>query len=202
MPMNSTPGFILPSYFKTEAELMVALQVSNEKAGFTTELFHSDATGEVIPGSRTILVEDFFEHHGIKGMKWGVHKSETVETGPAPAKPVASSADSKAADRSLAKVDAHGTRVLSNEDLQKLVTRLNLEQQYDRLSSEPSVAPGKSEVDRILANANKAQIIYKHLDSKAARKFYKYTKDGYKLGKRVYGNRTARAAAGVALALI
>jgi len=63
-----------------------------------------------------MTADEFLEHFGKKGMKWGVRKRATP-AGPAtaPAKPHASS--------------------LSDADLKKHIERMNLEQQYTRLTT-------------------------------------------------------------------
>lgn len=78
-------------------------------------------------------VEAVLAHHGIKGMKWGVRRSASAlarsrAKGPAHE------------DAAVAKATAHqikkgGTSSVSNKDLQALVTRMNLEQQYGKLKA-------------------------------------------------------------------
>jgi hypothetical protein len=88
------------------------------------ELEH-DASGMIIQASnvkdgmaQSALGREFVEHHGVKGMKWGVRKRST-SSGPAtPSAP------------------HHST--LSNEELKKHIERMNLEQRYSAL-----VAPKK-----------------------------------------------------------
>lgn len=55
-------------------------------------------------------VQDILEHHGIKGMKWGVRKSESV-----------ASARAKLAN-------------MSDDELRKAIDRMRMEQQYSELS--------------------------------------------------------------------
>lgn len=69
--------------------------------------------------------EDFaLKHFGVKGMQWGVRKGVK-----APASP-----DSAKANLLKTQAKKQGTHTLSNKELQDLVTRLNLEQQYSRLN--------------------------------------------------------------------
>lgn len=79
----------------------------------------------------TKKVNELLEHHGVRGMKWGISRNR--------AQLDAASADFKttAGHRSTIK-DAGGTHVLSNNELQTIITRLNLEQQYGRLTQTPS----------------------------------------------------------------
>lgn len=94
-------------------------------------------------------------HYGIKGMKWGVRRKDgpdgTVSSNPRAAKRQAKkeakaaarggdekwkrpvSGDAREASNSRARVKRHGSDALDNKDLQKLVNRMNLEQQYSSL---------------------------------------------------------------------
>lgn len=69
-------------------------------------------------------LDDVLEHFGIKGMRWGVRRKN-------PQHPA--SDDATLAKAHKAKAKASGTKALSNKELQELVTRMNLEQQYSRL---------------------------------------------------------------------
>lgn len=83
-------------------------------------------------------------HFGVKGMKWGVRRQ---------AKRQASSDDARNAQDSKVKVKkAKGTHVLSNKELQDLVTRMNLEQQFDKLKpASKSRVVGKFVADLMLS---------------------------------------------------
>ena len=63
--------------------------------------------------------EDFLEHYGTKGMKWGVRKSSTKSSKSSPAEKAAK---------------------LSDSDLKAKVNRLNMEKQYISLTSEKAKA--------------------------------------------------------------
>jgi hypothetical protein len=69
-------------------------------------------------------VDEFLEHFGVKGMKWGVRKRRDSSPG-------SSDYERASAAKNVAKTK--GTKALSNEELQALVNRMNLEQQYSRL---------------------------------------------------------------------
>lgn len=73
--------------------------------------------------------EDFLEHFGVKGMHWGVRRQES---GGGSSHPL--SADAARAHASASIARKHGTSALSNQDLQHLVTRLNLEKQHGQLN--------------------------------------------------------------------
>jgi 2'-5' RNA ligase len=89
-------------------------------------------------------VEDFLAHFGVKGMKWGFRK-DGVSAGRKKALPV--HADAKKAASAKAKVGRRGnTKALSNDELQALVKRMNLEKQYKTLSSEKAVTPAHTKM--------------------------------------------------------
>jgi hypothetical protein len=63
-------------------------------------------------------------------MRWGIRSRSGSKTPP--------SEDAQKAKVHLAVVKRSGTKALSNKDLQELVTRMNLEQQYANLSGKTS----------------------------------------------------------------
>lgn len=95
------------------------------------------------------VVDDILEHHGIKGMHWGVRRAErtsSVSTSQKPGKKTVRtegghniSAHEDAIKAAVAKQKAKksGVVALSNPELKQLVERMNLEQQFNRLSSKP-----------------------------------------------------------------
>lgn len=88
--------------------------------------------------------DEHFEHFGVKGMKWGVRRSRTAS---APA-----SEDASKAQALHAQVKSTGTHTLSNADLQHLVTRMNLEQQFTKLSGS-DVSKGEKHLKTALKGA-------------------------------------------------
>ena len=91
-----------------------------------------------------IDVDDFLAHYGVKGMKWGVRRSESQLAD--------ASDDAKRASSHRSKAKASGSAALSNKEMQELVTRLNLQQQYTRLTSSPSkLALSQNKVKAVLA---------------------------------------------------
>lgn len=81
------------------------------------------------------LVRDVLAHHGIKGMKWGQRKSKS-SGGEHSTSSGHVSTDHTTAEKHKAIINAHGTKALSNHDLQQLITRMNLEQQHRNLNSQ------------------------------------------------------------------
>lgn len=102
-------------------------------------------------------LENILEHHGVLGMRWGFRKPGT---GSPSSHKATTSHDAKRASSSQAKVKkAGGTHVLSNDDLQHLVNRMNLEKQYSSLSSSTKTAnPVTKFLKEIAVNVARKQI--------------------------------------------
>lgn len=89
-------------------------------------------------GSRSLT------HYGIKGMKWGVRRSDAqLARAQAAPKPTLS-VDAKKANLLYDKIETKGTGSLSNQEMRQFLERMDLESRYSRMMSEP---PGKSRVD-------------------------------------------------------
>lgn len=95
--------------------------------------------------------EDVLAHYGIKGMKWGKRSSRSSSSS-TPKEPAHSDAITAKAIRATGKTS--GTDALSNTQLQTAITRMNLEQQYSRLSP-TSTNRGKKLAADILQNTGK-----------------------------------------------
>jgi hypothetical protein len=76
--------------------------------------------------TQTKAVDDFLAHFGVKGMRWGSRKSGSGKETP--------SADSKASTDLRARAKKSKVTALSNAELQQAINRMNLEQQFKRLS--------------------------------------------------------------------
>lgn len=117
--------------------------------------------------------EEFLEHFGVKGMKWGKHKSgsSSVPSGKVTVdvnkkgRPVASGghgftlkeeAARKLATQQVARKS--GLHTLSNKELQDAVTRMNLEQQFVRLSPQSKKQKVKKFVAETLLGVGKQQV--------------------------------------------
>jgi hypothetical protein len=70
---------------------------------------------------------DFLKHYGVKGMRWGVRSANSTSG-------ASTSEDARVATTAHAKAKSSGTHTLSNRELQAVITRMNLEQQYARLN--------------------------------------------------------------------
>lgn len=101
-------------------------------------------------------LDEVLAHHGIKGMKWGVRRKNPSGEPP--------SEDAAKANASRAKAKTSSTDVLSDEELRKLVNRMNLEQQYADLTAKSNnrnatiVDHGKSWIKEALRESAKTEI--------------------------------------------
>lgn len=95
-------------------------------------------------------LDDVLNHYGVKGMHWGVRKKRS-DSGP-------SSPDADRAKAHASTVKVHGTKALSNKDLQDLVTRMNLEQQFSTLQQKSKKEnPGVKFAKELLIGIGKEQ---------------------------------------------
>jgi 2'-5' RNA ligase len=144
---------------------------TNDYSGPEFELTYRNYNneGEEVSMS-TSINEDFLAHYGIKGMKWGVRRKNP--SGPAPVEvrsgdgrkiktrggerqPASNDALRAAVLKQVAKKST--TDALSTKDLQELVTRLNLEQQYSRLRPKRPSEQVASFISTTLLNIGKEQ---------------------------------------------
>jgi hypothetical protein len=83
-----------------------------------------------------LIGEDILEHFGVKGQKWGVRKGK--------------SSGSSTARTTFAKAPKH----LSDAELGKRITRMQIEKQYNQLNRK-DVSEGKKIVTDILAGTGR-----------------------------------------------
>ncbi|QAY17125.1 hypothetical protein SEA_MADAMATO_7 [Streptomyces phage Madamato] len=118
-------------------------------------------------------------HYGVKGMKWGVRRSDaelargsssSAEQAPRPEPKL--SADVKSAMSAQRKIAEGGTQTLSNQELQGLLTRMNLERQYRSMTTAPPGSPTRSNMDKghdtvkkMLAYGDTIEKVRKFLDT-------------------------------------
>jgi hypothetical protein len=77
----------------------------------------------------------FLEHFGVKGMSWGHRKDKGNSTVKSHQAKKGDSEDFTRASHIVVKAKRGGTRALSNKELQDLVTRMNLEQNFARVNT-------------------------------------------------------------------
>jgi hypothetical protein len=112
----------------------------------------------------TLSESSALAHYGVKGMRWGVRRSSSKSTGPeditlktVPGKRVSAKgggrhpASEDARTAAIYKQKARKSTVdsLSNKELQALVNRMNLEQNYSRLTAD-QLSPGRRLVDKFM----------------------------------------------------
>lgn len=81
--------------------------------------------------------QDYLAHHGIKGMKWGVRRSQKVLD--------------QLAGRTSKKEDV---KKMSDQELRQKINRIQMEQQYSKLTSR-QMSAGEKAVRDVLANSAK-----------------------------------------------
>lgn len=124
--------------------------------------------GSERPGG-VMTLDQVLAHYGVKGMHWGVRGGKGTPTAAHP-----SSADAQSTDASKAKIQSGGTKALSTKELQELVTRLNLEQQYSKLTAEKNkLDQGHSAIKKALDFAGTGIRIYNTVNSDAAKEIRK-----------------------------
>lgn len=135
------------------------------------------------------LLEYVVEHHGVKGQKWGVRRNRRQLDASSQHVSVNRHPDAQRAHDIATQQKTQGTHSLSNQDLQTLITRMNLEQQFGRLSSTHQNA-GKRFVKELLVGVGKEHA--KNLATKAS------TQAGKKILAKAVAKKAARAAVKVA----
>lgn len=95
------------------------------------------------------FVEDYLEHYGVKGMKWGIRKSRVQLAREARARrrqekrekkaekkaSRSSSSSSESSGEKRSSGSSGSTQTMSTRELQDAVNRLNLEKQYQALTT-------------------------------------------------------------------
>ena len=126
-------------------------------------------------------IEDIIEHHGVKGMKWGVRKdrrssaSRRRKTRATPKPPPKKPDRAQPSSKKYKKSDASK---LSDKDLRERVNRMNMEKQYKDLISKrnppSSVSRGAKAVASIIGRSGSkavgkylANAVFPHLIDRA-----------------------------------
>lgn len=91
-------------------------------------------------------LDDFLEHHGIKGMKWGVRREKVRQAR-------AAKKESRSREKNWTK-EYQQRGKLSDQELQKRVQRLRLENDFARLASEAKLSERKRAQSLINSVAN------------------------------------------------
>lgn len=128
---------------------------TSDSAGPTFDLKQHDFDGEMAMSQiekETSAALGVLEHHGVKGMKWGVRRSDPSGGGSGSSSSGGHmSEDVKSVVAARDKISAGGTSALSNQELQSVITRMNLETQYKTLTT----TVHKSQLDEGLKTTQK-----------------------------------------------
>ena len=132
---QAMPGGGFP--IRNESDLKNAIQAfgraKNKAAAKAWIIKRAKALGltDLLPEDwveHSALIDRVLSHHGVKGMRWGVRRSR------------------KQLARSAGAQKRKSVKDLSDEELRKAVNRMNMEQQYTRLSSGKSSGGNKKAV--------------------------------------------------------
>jgi multidrug efflux pump subunit AcrA (membrane-fusion protein) len=89
-------------------------------------------------------LNDFLAHYGVKGMKWGVRRSQKQLDAARKERAIAKEdSDDAAKARAVAKkIQSKGgrTNTISNKDMQLLINRMNLERNYSNMKAQEAKA--------------------------------------------------------------
>lgn len=137
----------------------------NRSLAVSAGLAVGTAASLVIPHDAISGDDKFISHYGIKGMRWGVRRKRSAEADAIAKasgrnileikkkqKPDTRSEDAKRAGELAAKVKKSGTKSLSNDELQDLIKRMNLESQYSTITT-------KSKKESVLVKAGKEVLL-------------------------------------------
>jgi hypothetical protein len=126
-----------------------------------------------------MLVGNIIAHHGVKGMKWGVRKSGSSDSSSHV------SEDHARVEQHKAVIKQHGLKALSNNHLQEVNTRMNLEQQYRDLNSKKpnKFDTGHKHIKKILSTGKTLNDIHNTLNGPVG----KAVKTAYKAKKAAEG---------------
>lgn len=86
---------------------------------------------------------NYLQHHGVLGMKWGVRKSSYNKN--------ESDKMKNAAKKAKRKKDLKNRRILSEKELEKKINRLKMEKQLKDLT-EADVKPGRTAVKKFISS--------------------------------------------------
>lgn len=102
-------------------------------------------------------------HYGVKGMRWGRRKGNTDN---------GSSAGRKSKRKAAEEAEILSQKKLkkmSNKQLRERINRIQMEQQYSKLITQPETKPkikqGKEKVDEVLSYWNTASNVYNAVNS-------------------------------------
>lgn len=98
-----------------------------------------------------VTTEEFLEHHGIKGQKWGIRNKRS---------PVKTTVD----HRTVAEIRKKKTSQLTNKQLRAHNERLNLEMKFNQMN-QSSIKKGQKTAKALLAGALTAKTVFELVNS-------------------------------------
>jgi hypothetical protein len=126
----------------------------------------------------TESLDDILEHYGIKGMRWGVRRTEAQlarargekKSGKLTKTPKnMQSKDAATVKKAKAKITKEGdTSALSNDELRAVVQRMNLEAQYKNMGKSQQ-KNGKSAIKEMKQTQHKMNEVMKFINSPAGK---------------------------------
>ena len=136
------------------------------------------------------FVGDFIEHFGVKGMRWGVRRSQKQLARASKLRAKADQAEAKANGKSMPKAKASKkTKIsdLSDQELRQKLNRMNMEKQYADLTR-PKGNPVKNAGKKVASNVVKgvAEQTMKNIGQSYATK---YTADYLAGGKKAFDKK-------------
>lgn len=128
-------------------------------------------------------IDDVLAHFGIRGMKWGVRRSRGADGTVGGEHGNSTSNDAERAKEYHQRAKTSGLHTLSNQELQHLISRMNLEQQYSKLEAPTStggdkIRKGQKFIREALGVARTAQEIHGLVNSPLMKDIKKATKKG------------------------
>lgn len=137
-------------------------------------------------------LENVLSHYGVKGMKWGVRRADSGSESASPA-----SADHNSAVAAQNKINTGGTKSLSNQELQGLINRMNLERQYNTMAVQhrTEIDRGIQATQKLLKVGKTVEDVRKFMGTPTGKAVKKGLKGALQVAKVVAAGHTGGASA-------
>ena len=148
----------------------IGRDATNDILGLSVdEIVEEEFLDETVLAQGEDFVTDILEHAGVRGMKWGIRRSqESLDRAAGRATAKADKANAKAekaTDKALgtktkeqSKTRFANPKSLSDAELRDAVNRLNLEKQYDQLTT-PQKAPQSQKQKSFIQEVGKKVVV-------------------------------------------
>jgi hypothetical protein len=160
--------------------------------------------GRPNPSRRLTVVNGELTHYGVKGMKWGVRRSEAELARSSGTKPRVSE-DVKSVRKTQEKINKGGTQTLSNQELRSYLERMDLERRFNQTVgdiSKQSVADrGQKQAEKLLKYGQTVEKARKFLETPTGQAV-KTGVMGAAAAAAAYATGGASAAAGAGASLV